>query len=84
MAQHRSISLILSTFEDVLLPYKHSSMLRIKARFSLDFIYALIIILGSFLLLARRSAVCKKKRLHSMLIPAKHENTSGVNDPCST
>ena len=84
MAQHRSISLILSTFEDVLLPYKHSSMFRIKAKFSLDFIHALIIILGSFILLARRSAVCKKKRLQSMLIPPKHENTSGVNDPCST
>ena len=84
MAQHRSISLILSTFEDVLVPYKHSSMLRIKAKFSLAFIHALIIILRSFLLLARRSAVCKKKRLHSLLIPPKHENTSGVNDPCST
>ena len=81
---HRSISLILSTFEGVFFPCKHSSMLWIKAKFSLAFIHALIIILRSFLLLARRSAVCKKKRLHSLLIPPKHENTSGVNDPCST
>ena len=50
MAQRRSISLILSTFEDVLVPYKHSSMLRMKAMFSLAFIHALIIILRSFLL----------------------------------
>ena len=81
---HRSISLILSTFEGVLVPRKHSSMLRIKAKFSLAFIHALILLLGSFLLLARRSAVCEKKQRHSLLIPPKHENTSGVNDPCST
>ena len=58
---HRSISLILSTFEGVLVPHKHSTMLRIKATFSLDFIHALILILGSIFLLARRSAVCEKK-----------------------
>ena len=81
---HRSISLMLSTFEDVLVPRKHSSMLRIKAKFSLAFIHALILLLGSFLLLARHSPICEKKRLHSLLIPPKHENTSGVNDPCST
>ena len=63
---------------------KHSSMLWIKAKFSLVFIHALILLLGSFLLLARRSVVCKKKRLHSLLIPPKHENASGVNEPCST
>ena len=80
---HRSISLILSTFEGVLVPRKHSSMLRIKAKFSLAFIHALILLLGSFLLLARRSAVCEKKLLHSLLIPPNHENTSGVNEPCS-
>ena len=74
----KSISLILSMFEGVLVPRKHSSMLRIKARFSLVFIHALILLLGSFLLLGRRSAVCEKKRLHSLLIPPKHENTSGV------
>ena len=75
---HRSILLILSTFlfKDV---RKHSSMFRIKAKFSLAFIHALILLLGSFLLLARRSAVSKK--LHSLLIPPKHENTSCVNDP---
>ena len=81
---HRSILLILSTFEAVLVPRKHSSMVRIKAKFSLAFIHALILLLGSFLLLARRSAVCEKKQRHSLLIPPKHENTSGVNDPCST
>ena len=80
----RSISLIISTFEGVLAPRKHSSMLLIKAKFSLAFIHALIVLLGSFLLLAKRSAVCKKKRLHFLLILPKHENTSGVNDPCST
>ena len=55
-----------------------SSILRIKAKLSLAFIHALILLLGFFLLLARRSAVCKKKLLHSLLIPPKHENTSGV------
>ena len=80
----RSISLIISTFEGVLVPRKHSSMLLIKAKFSLAFIHALIVLLGSFLLLAKRSAVCEKKRLHSLLILPKHENTSGLNDPCST
>ena len=80
---HRSILLILSTFEGVLVPHKHSTMLRIKATFSLDFIHALILILGSIFLLARRSAVCEKKRQHFLLIPPKHENTSGVNDPWS-
>ena len=79
----RSISLI-STFEGVLVPCKHGIMLWIKAKFSLAFIHALILLLGSFLLLARRSAACEKKRLHSLLIPPKHENTSGVNDPCFT
>ena len=78
------ILLILSTFECVLVPYKHSSMLQSKAKFSLAFIHALIIILGSFLLLARLSGVCEKKQLHSLLIPPKHENKSGVNNPCST
>ena len=78
---HRSISLMLSTFEGVLVPRKHSSMLRIKAKFSLAFIHALILLLGSFLLVARRSAVCEKKLLHSLLIPPKRENTSVVNDP---
>ena len=81
---HRSISLILSTFEGVLVPRKHRSMLRIKAKFSPAFIQALILLLSSFLLLAKRSAVCEKIRLHSLLIPPKHENTSGVKDPCST
>ena len=81
---HRSISLILSTFEGVLLQRKNSSMLWIKAKFSLAYIHALVLLLGSFLLLVRRSAVCEKKRMHSLLIPPKHENTSGVNDPCST
>ena len=78
---HRSISLILSTFEGVLVPCKHSSMLRIKTKFSLAFIHALTLLLGSFLLLARHSGVCERKQLHSLLIPPKHENTSGVNDP---
>ena len=76
MAQ-RSISLILSTFEGVLVPRKRSSMLGIKVKFSLAFVHALILLLGSFLLLGRRSAVCQKKRLHSLLIPPKHENTNG-------
>ena len=77
---HRSFELILSTFEGVLVPRKHSSMFRIKAKFSLAFIHALIL----FLLLARRSILCKKKQLHSLLVPPKHENISGVKDPCST
>ena len=81
---HRSILLILSTFEGVLVPRKRSSMLGIKAKFSLAFIHALILLVGYFVLLARRSLVCQKKRLHSMLIPPKHENTSGVKDPCFT
>ena len=81
---HRSISLILSTFEGVLVPCKHSSMLRTKAKFSLAFIHALILLSGHFLLLGRCSAVCEIKQLHSLLIPPKHKNTSGVNDPCST
>ena len=81
---HKSVSLILSTYEGVLVPRKHSSMLQIKAKFSLAFIHVLILLLGSFLLLARRPAVCKKKWLHSRLIPPKHENASGVNDLCST
>ena len=62
------ISLISSTFQGVLIPCKHNSILRIKAKFSLAFVQALILLLGSFLLLARRSAVCEKKRLHSLLI----------------
>ena len=61
-----------------------SSILWIEVKFSLPFIHELILLLGSFLLLARRSAVCERKRQHSLLIPPKHENTSGVNDPCST
>ena len=61
-----------------------SSILWIKVKFSLAFIYALILLLGSFLLLARCSAVCEKKRMHSLLIPPKHENISGVNDLRST
>ena len=81
---HRSISMILLTFEDVLVPRKDSSILRIKAKFSLDFFHVLILFLGSFLLLGKRSAVCEKKRLHSLLTPPKHENGSGVNDLCST
>ena len=81
---YRSISLILSTFEGVLVPRKRSSMLRIKAKFTLAFIHALILLLDSFVRLARHSVVCQKKRLHSQLIPPKHENTSGVNDPCFT
>ena len=81
---HRSILLILSTFEGVHVPHKHSSMLQIKEKFSLDFIHALILLLGFFLLLARHSTVCKTKRLHSLLIPLKNEGTSTVNDPCST
>ena len=81
---HRTVSLILSMFEGVLVPHKHSSMLRIKAKFSLAFIHALVLLLGSFLLLARCSAVCEKIRMHSLLIPPKHENTSSVNNPCST
>ena len=79
----RSISLILSTFEDVLVPRKHSSVLRIKEKFSLAFIHALILLLGSFLLLGRCSPISEKKRLHSLLSSKKHEKTSGVNDPCS-
>ena len=66
---YRTISLMLSTFEGVLVPHKHSSMLRIKTKFILDFIHALILLLGSFLLLARLSAVCEKKRLHPLLLP---------------
>ena len=81
---HRSISLILSTFEGVLVPCKHSSMLRTKAKFSLAFIHALILLSGHFLLLGRCSAVCEIKQLHSLLIPPKHKNTSGVNDSRST
>ena len=81
---HRSISMILLTFEDVLVPRKDSSILRIKAKFSLDFFHVLILFLGSFLLLGKRSAVCEKKRLHSLLTPPKHEHGSGVNDIYST
>ena len=80
---YRSISLILSTFEGVLVPRKHNCILRIKAKFSLAFIHALILLLGSFLLLARRSRACEKKLLHPLLIPSKHEDTSGVNYPRS-
>ena len=80
---HRSISLI-SMFGGVLVPHKHSNMLQIKAKFSLAFIHALVLLLGSFLLLVRCSAVCKKKRLHPLPIPPKHKNISGVNGPCST
>ena len=58
-------------------------MLQIKGKFSLDFIHALILLLGSFLLLARRSTVCEKKPWHFLLIPPKHENTNGINDLCS-
>ena len=76
---HRSTSLILSTFENVLVPRKHKRILRIKAKFNLAFIYALILFLGSFALLARRSVVCKKKQLRFLLIPPKYENTSDVN-----
>ena len=82
--RHTSISPILSTFEGVLGPCKHSSMLQVKAKFGLAFIHALILLLGSFLLLARRLVVCEKKRLHPLLIHPKHENASGINDPCST
>ena len=53
-------------------------------KFGLAFIHELILLLGSFLLLARCSAICEKKRLHSLLTPPKYENTSGVNDPCFT
>ena len=81
---HRSILLIFSTFEGIFVPCKHSSMLWIKARFRLAFIHALILLLGSFLLLARCSAVCEKKQLHSLLSSPKHENTSGVNNLCSS
>ena len=81
---HRSISMILLRFEDVLVPRKHSSILRIKAKFSLAFFHVLILFLGSFLLLEKRSAVCEKKRLHSLLTPPKHEKGSGVNNLCST
>ena len=78
---HRSILLILSVFEGALVAYKHSSILRINANFSLAFVHALILLLGSFLLSARCSAVCEKKRLHFLLIPPKTENTSGLNLP---
>ena len=78
---HRSISLILSMFEGALVPCKHSSILRIKAKFSLAFVHALILLLGSFLLSARCSAVCEKKQLDFLLIPPKTENTSGLNVP---
>ena len=81
---HRSISLILLTFGGLLVPCKHNSMLQIKAKFIIAFIHALIFLLGSFLLLASCLAVCKKKWLHSLLICPKHENTSGVDYPCST
>ena len=76
---HRSILLILSTFEGVLITRKHSSVLRIKAKHILAFNHVLTLFFGSFLLLARRSAVCKKKLLHSLFIPPKHENTSSVS-----
>ena len=81
---HRSMSVILLTFEDVLVPRKHTSILRIKAKFSLAFFHVLILFLGSFLLLRKLSAVCEEKRLHSLLTPPKHEKGSGVNDLCST
>ena len=58
----------------VFLFHTNSSVLRIKAKFSLTFIHALILLLGCLLLLARRSAVCRKKLQHSLLIPPKHEN----------
>ena len=45
---HRFILLMLSTFEGVFVPRKHSSMLPIKAKFSLVFIHALILLLGSW------------------------------------
>ena len=53
---HRPILLILSTFVGVLVPGQHSSILRIKAKFSLAFIHALILLLGSFLLFFFSSA----------------------------
>ena len=81
---HRLILLILSTFESVLVPRKHSSILQIKAKFSLAFTHALILLLCSFLLLASHSAVCEKERLHFLLIHPEHENTSVGEDPCST
>ena len=70
---HRSILLILSTFEGVLVPRKQSSIFRIKAKFSVAFTHAPISLLGSFLLLARHSAVYEKKRLHYLLIPQKQK-----------
>ena len=48
---------MLSKFEIVLVPGKHSKILLIKVKFSLALIHAL---LGSFFLLARRSAICEK------------------------
>ena len=49
-----------------LFPIQQSSILGIKATFSLAFIHALILLLGSFLQLVRFSAVSHKKRLHSL------------------
>ena len=40
---HTAISMILSTFEGALVPHKHISILRIKAKFSLVFTHALIL-----------------------------------------
>ena len=59
---NRSVLMILSTFESVLVPRRHSSTLRIKAKFSLAFIHALVLLLGSFLLLARGSVEKNAKR----------------------
>ena len=49
-----------------------------------SFYPSLILLLGSFLLLARCLAVCEKKQLHSLLSSPKHENISGVNNLCSS
>ena len=79
---HRQILLILSTFEGVLITRKHSSIFRIKAKLSLAFIHALVLILGSFLLIARRSAICNKKLLHSL--PVQNMIKTWKHKWCST
>ena len=63
---------------------KLSSILRIKEKFSLAFIHALTLLLGSFLLLTIHSAVCEKERLHFLLNLPDPENASGMNDSYST
>ena len=79
---HRSISLILSTFEGVLVPRKHSSMLRIKAKVSFYPCTDLI-----FTFFSSASKTFSSMRKETAAFPAHSIKTwkhNGVNNPCST